>query len=73
MNLSELITFAVVNLTFGEMLKVIVFVGCVNKSNFFNLGFSQYSFHYYEKNVSMCEIHSFYMIHSAVFVKLVKV
>jgi len=35
-----------VNLTFSEMLKVIVFVGCVNKSKFFNLGFSQHNFHY---------------------------
>jgi len=44
-NLSELITFAVVNLTFSEILKVIVFVGCVNKPTFLNIGFSQHSFH----------------------------
>jgi len=41
-----------VNLTFSERLKVIVFVGCVNKSEFSNLGFSQHSFHY-GKNVLM--------------------
>jgi len=37
------------------MLKIIVFVGCVNKLKFFNLGFSQHNFHY-EKNVMMISI-----------------
>ena len=54
-NLSQLINFAVVNLTFSEMLKVIVFVGYVNKSKFLNLGFSQHNFHYV-KNASMIGI-----------------
>jgi len=37
------------------MLKVIVFVGCVNKSKFLNLGFSQHNFDY-GKNVTMIGI-----------------
>ena len=44
-----------VNLTFSEVLKVIVFVGYVNKSKFFNLRFSQHNF-YFEKNVTMIGI-----------------
>ena len=44
-----------VNLTLSEMLKVIVFVGCVNKSKFLSIGFSQHSFHYV-KNVMMIGI-----------------
>ena len=39
----------------SEMLKVIAFVGCVNKSKFLNLGFSQHNFHY-GKNVSIIGI-----------------
>ena len=44
-----------VNLTFSEMLKVILFVGCVNTLKFINLGFSQHNFDY-GQNVSMIGI-----------------
>jgi len=43
------------------MLKVIVFVGCVNKSKFLNLGFSQHNFHY-GNNVLMIGISFLYLI-----------
>ena len=61
----QLIIFAVVNLTFSEMLNVIVFVGCVNKSKFLNLGSSEHSFHY-GKDVSMIGIAFLHFIWYAV-------
>ena len=62
-NLSQLITFAVVNLTFSEMLKVIVFVGCVNKSKFLNLGFSQHNFQFHYRKMLRRSVLLFFILH----------